>query len=212
MFDAPVLRRSVIMAAPLLMIAFSLVHGLDWVIMHGMHDDYEAFLEYIVQIRARWLAVHVAGLVLFPLLGVAIWWMLPPDGWATRVSQVGIAGYIVLYSAFDAIAGIGSAVLADYRQGLPEEQRGVVDGAIWALMGESDPTFYLAESASYAWLIGTIAAAVALWRNYGWRVSVPLVLGAAVFFESHFPPFGAIAGGLLAVAAWQFLRRARQLA
>ena len=192
------------------MIAFSLVHGLDWVLMHGMHEDYDAFLAYIVQIRQRWLAVHVAGLVLFPLLGVAIWWMLPPDRWASRVSQVGLAGYIVLYSAFDAIAGIGSAVLADYRQGLPEDQRSAVDGAIWSLLGESDPTYYLAETASYAWLLGTLAAAVALWPAHGWRVAVPLVLGGAVFFESHFPPFGAIAGALLTIAAWQFLRLTRR--
>lgn len=126
MFDSPVVRRSVILAAPLLMIVFSLVHGLDWVLMHGMHDDYEAFLEYIVQIRARWLAVHVAGLVLFPLLGVAIWWMLPPDRWATRISQVGLAGYIVLYSAFDAIAGIGSAVLAESRTPARARRSGVL--------------------------------------------------------------------------------------
>jgi hypothetical protein len=36
-------------------------------------------------------------------------------------------------------------------------------------------------------------------------VVVPLALGGTALFYSHFPPFGAIAGTMLAVAAWQFL-------
>lgn len=125
--ESSALRRAVIVAAPVALIVFSLAHGADWLVMHGMHDeDYDAFLEYIVQIRGRWLAVHVAGLALFPLLGVAVWWMLPRGRWASRLSRMGLAAYIVLYSAFDAIAGIGSSVAAEYRQGLPPDQRHAV--------------------------------------------------------------------------------------
>ena len=127
--ESSALRRAVIVAAPVALIVFSLAHGADWLVMHGMHDeDYDAFLEYIVQIRGRWLAVHVAGLALFPLLGVAVWWMLPRGRWASRLSRMGLAAYIVLYSAFDAIAGIGSSVAAEYRQGLPPDQRHAVTG------------------------------------------------------------------------------------
>lgn len=198
-------RRLVVLGAPLVLIAFSLAHGLDWLVMHGMHEDYDAFIQYIVDIRARWLAVHVVGLVLFPLLGVAIWWMLPPSRIASRVSQVGLALYIVLYAAFDAIAGIGSAVVADYRVGVPADDQPVIDGVMWALLGEADATFYLSEVASYAWALGTGAAAVSLWRERGWRVALPLALGGLAMTYSHFPPFGAIAGAMLSMAAWQFL-------
>lgn len=202
-------KNAIIVVAPLTLIVFSLAHGLDWLVMHGMnHENYDAFIQYIVDIRGRWLAVHLVGLLLFPLLGVAIWLMLPPDRIASRISQVGLAVYIVLYSAFDAVAGIGGAVLAGYREGLPPAERPTVNGAIWSLMGEADATAYLAEAATYGWELGVLGAIVALCQDRGWRralrIAVPLVLGGAAFAQSHFPPYGAVAGVLLAIAAWQF--------
>ena len=174
--------------------------------MHGLNDeDYDAFIKYIVDVRGRWLAVHLAGLVIFPLVGIAVCWMLPPGRLASHISRLALVPYMVLYTAFDAIAGIGTAIVAGYRQGLPVDQQPIADGIMWSLMGESDPAFYLAEVASYAWAVGTAAAAVALLQERRWRVALPLVLGGAVFFHSHFPPFGAISGALLAIAAWQFL-------
>jgi len=72
-------KNAIIVGAPLTLIVFSLAHGLDWLVMHGMNDEnYDAFIEYIVDIRGRWLAVHLIGLFLFPLLGIAIWLMLRP--------------------------------------------------------------------------------------------------------------------------------------
>lgn len=198
-------QRLVVIAAPLALIVFSLAHGLDWLVMHGMHEDYDAFIQYIVDIRARWLAVHIVGLVLFPLVGLAVWWMLPRSRPASGVSRAGLAVYIVLYAAFDAIAGIGSAIVADFRAGMPPDDQPPFDAVMWALLGEADATFYLAEIASYAWALGTGAAAVALWQERGWRVALPLALGGAAMFYSHFPPFGAIAGAMLSIAAWQFL-------
>jgi hypothetical protein len=202
-------KNAIIVGAPLALIVFSLAHGLDWIVMHGMNDEnYDAFIQYIVDIRGRWLAVHLIGLLLFPLLGVAIWLMLPSGRIASRISQVGLAVYIVLYSAFDAVAGIGGAVLAGYREGVPSAERPTVDGAIWALMGEADATAYLAEAATYGWELGVLGAVVALCQDRGWRqglrIAVPLSLGGAAFAQSHFPPFGAVAGALLAIAAWQF--------
>ena len=200
---------AIIVGAPLALIVFSLAHGLDWLVVHGMNDEnYDEFIQYIVDIRGRWLAVHLVGLLLFPLLGVAIWLMLPPGRIASRISEVGLAVYIVLYSAFDAVAGIGGAVLAGYREGLPSAERPTVNGAIWSLMGEADAAAYLSEVATYGWEVGVLGAVVALCQDRGWRrglrIAVPLVLGGAGFAQSHFPPYGAVAGVLLAIAAWQF--------
>lgn len=208
------MKNAVILGAPLALIVFSLAHGVDWLVMHGMNDEnYDAFIQYIVDIRGRWLAVHVVGLVLFPLLGVAIWLMLPAGRIASRISQVGLAVYIVLYAAFDAVAGIGGAVLAGYREGLPEAERPTVNGAIWALMGEADATAYLAEAATYGWELGVLGAAAAACQDRGWRrglrIAVPLLLGGAAFAQSHFPPYGAVAGVGLAIAAWQFFATSR---
>jgi hypothetical protein len=195
----------VVLGAPLLLIPFSLAHGLDWLVMHGMHEDYDAFLQYIVDIRVRWLWVHVVGLVLFPLVGLSVWWMLPSSRIASRISRAGLTVYIVVYAAFDAIAGIGSAVVAEHRVSVPVESRPLIDGVMWSLLGEADPTYYLGEVASYAWLMGSGAAAVALWQETGWRVALPLLAGGVAMTYSHFPPFGAVAGAFLSIAAWQFI-------
>ena len=64
---------------------------------------------------------------------------------------------------------------------------------------------YLAEAATYGWELGAV---VALCQDRGWhrglRIAAPFVLGGAAFAQSHFPPFGAEAGVLLAIAAWQY--------
>ena len=203
-------QRLVVLGAPLMLVPFSLAHGLDWLVMHGMHEDDGAFIQYIVDIRGRWLVVHLVGLVLFPLLGLAVWWMLPSSRIASRVSRAGLAVYIVLYAAFDAVAGIGSAIVADFRAGMPTDDQPPFDAVMWALLGDADATSYLAGVASYAWALGTGAAAVALWQERGWRVALPLALGGAAMFYSHFPPFGAIAGAMLSIAAWQFLTHRNQ--
>lgn len=207
--ESHLVRRTVIAAGPVLLVLFSLAHGVDWLVMHGMHDDWAAFLSYIVRIRKRWLVVHIIGLVVFPLLGVAVWLMLPQGRLSTRVSQAGLTAYIVLYAAFDAIAGIGSAVVAEYREGLPEGQRPLIDGVIWSLLGEATATRYLGELASAAWVLGALAGAVAITRQHGWGVGVPLALGGMVLYHSHFPPYGTVAGVLISVSAWLYLRRTR---
>jgi len=65
-----------------------------------------------------------------------------------------------------------------------------------------------AEVATYGWELGVLGAVVAICQHRGWhqglRIAVPLVLGGAAFAQSHFPPFGAVAGVFLAIAAWQF--------
>lgn len=62
-----------------------------------------------------WTTMHLALLVLFPLIGVAIWVLLRSDktwlGWAGRVVA---AAFAILYDGLDAVAGVatGTIVLA----------------------------------------------------------------------------------------------------
>ena len=197
-------KRLVIITAPVLLVGFSLAHGLDWVMAHGMSEfDPHGFLEWMTSIRRRWLWVHVAGLALFPLFGIAVWWMLPADGFASHVSRVALAAYIILYAAFDSLVGIGSAVLLDYRAGAPVEEHSVVDNVIWHLMGSDIPGLF-GNIVSVSWAAGLLAAAVALWRQHGWRVSLPLAGAGGLMGWSHFPPHGTAAGVLFGVAVWQY--------
>ena len=89
------------------------------------------------------------------------------------------------YIAVDAVLGIGSAILIDYREGLPLEARAGVDGAIEALFFAPSVIDWLDQGASLALKIGALTAALAVWRDFGWRVSVPLaVRGISACTES----------------------------
>ena len=92
-----------------------------------------------------------------------------------------------------------------HREGLLPSDRAGVDGAFEALLFAPSAIDWLDQGASIAWEIGALAAALALWRDYGWRVSVPLASAAYLLAKSHFPPSGAIAGLALGIAVWQYL-------
>ena len=65
-------------------------------------------MQHLTNIQGRWLVAHVAGLALFPLLGMTIWWMLPPAA-REPVSSVALIPYMPLYIALDAVLGSGQA-------------------------------------------------------------------------------------------------------
>ena len=70
----------VVFSTPLGLIAFSLSHGtLSWSeTQHLRSAGLDEWIQHLTNIRGRWLAAHIGGVALFPLLGVTIWWMLPP--------------------------------------------------------------------------------------------------------------------------------------
>src|SRR6266536_1556203 len=201
-------QRLAMVAAPLLLLVFSLLHGVDFLISHGVGvPDADQWVQYLSTVRGRWLALHVAGLALFPLLAVAVWCMLPVDGMASRLSRWALAVYVVLYPAFDALVGIGSSILLRQREGLSGSDRAVLDSVIKNLSFDfSGPKFWLTAAASLAWGTGVVAAAVVLWRKWDWRVGLPLAVAGVAMSVDHMPPFGAVAGLMLGMAVWQLLR------
>jgi hypothetical protein len=193
----------------LLLFVFSVLHGGDELVAHGMPEP-DAWVAYLASIPGRWLALHLVGLGMVPLLGLAVWWMLPPGRRASRVSQVALAAYLVLHPAFDALVGIGSSILIRYRATLPVADRLVLDPVIKDLFFDYSGTANaLAAVASLAWGVGAIAAAVALWRDGAWRVGLPLAIAGAAMTVSHAAPFGTLAAVTLGVAIWQWLARER---
>jgi len=194
---------------PILLVVFSLLHGTDFLMSHGIGmPNGDEWVRYLSSISGRWLALHVAGLAVFPLLGIVVWRMLPAHGTASRVSRVALALYVVLYPAFDALVGIGSSILIRYRGTLSVTDRAVIDPVIKGLFFDfASPARWLAAAASLAWGTGVIAAAVALWRESGWQVGLPLALAGVAMALDHMPPFGVVAGLTLGIAVWQFLLR-----
>src|SRR5262245_3594608 len=189
------------------LVAFSLSHGtLSWSeTQHLRHAGLDEWIQHLTNIQGRWLAAHISGIALFPLIGTTIWWMLPQRGIFSSVSRVALIVYVPLYIAVDAVLGIGSSILIHYREGLAPADRVGVNGAFEALFFAPSAIDWLDQGASIALEIGALAAALALWRDYGWRVALPLASAGYVLAQSHFPPYGAIAGLALGIAVWQHL-------
>ena len=200
-------KRIAMIATPLGLIAFSLSHGtLSWSeTQHLRSAGLDEWIQHLTNIRGRWLAAHIGGVALFPLIGMTIWWMLPPRGIVSSISKVALIVYVPLYVAVDAVLGIGSSILINYREGLAPSDRAGADGAFEALFFAPSAIDWLDRGASMALQIGALAAALALWRDYGWRVSLPLATAGYVLAQSHFPPYGAMAGLALGIAVWQYL-------
>jgi hypothetical protein len=198
-------------SAPIGLIAFSLSHGtLSWSeTQHLANAGLDEWIQHLTSIRGRWLAAHIGGVFLFPLVGMTIWWMLPPRGTLSSVSRGALIVYVPLSIAVDAVLGIGSSILIGYREGLAASERAGVNGAVEALFFAPSAIDWLDQGASIALQVGALAAALAVWRDYGWRVSAPLALAGYVLARSHFPPYGAIAGLALGIAVWQYLVRTR---
>lgn len=200
-------------SAPLALVAFSFLHGsFSWAETQHLHTaSNDEWIQHLSNIKDRWLVIHVAGVFLFPLLALTVWWMLPSRGVACRISQAALAAYGPLYIAVDAVLGIGSGILIHYRDALPPTERAGAESALIALFFEPSAIDWLDQGASLAWRVGVFAAAIAVWPTSGWRVSLPLAVAAWALGKSHFPPLGEVAGLALLVAVWMHLRVERPL-
>jgi hypothetical protein len=200
-------KRIAMLSAPVALIVFSFLHGrVSWAETQHLHTaSNEEWIQHLSDIKEQWLAIHIAGVFLFPLLGLTVWWMLPLRGIASRISQAALVVYVPLYIAVDAVLGIGSAILIHYRDRLPITERAAADQALAALFFEPSAIDWLDQGASLAWRIALFAAAIAVWRTNGWRLSLPLVVAGWTLSKSHFPPLGEVAGLALLVAVWVHL-------
>jgi len=194
-------RRVAMVAAPVGLVAFSLSHGtLSWSeTRHLQSAGLEEWIQHLTSIQARWLAAHIGGVALFPLIGMTIWWMLPQRGIVSSVSRVALIVYVPLYVAVDAVLGIGSSILIHYREGLAPSDRAGVDVRSRPLFVAPSAIDWLDRGASIALEIGALAAALALLATVRLACVDAAGRGGCVLAQSHYPLYGAIAGLALGV-------------
>jgi hypothetical protein len=167
----------------------------------------------------RWLTVHYAQVVLFPLAAMgAVTLVQGISGFAAGLCRAAMFVFACTYVAFDTAAGIVTGVLVAAAQatGSPEAWRPVIM-TIWThpvVGGAPGTTPLLAVVGSFAWLVGGLAAAFALRRARASWATVTLTAAAAlglVVFKTHAWPGGPITFGALAAAgASRSWERARQ--
>ncbi len=159
-----------------------------------------------------WHTLHFILLVLFPLLGVNLWWLLSGFSglmvWTARA--LGLV-YIAFYGALDVLAGIGTGVVV---MRAPEANSPELSETVRWLFAQGNQFSLIGV---WAFLVACVLTSVILVNHVG-RFALPgavLLCGAAYpFLGSHiYFPVGVasmvlIAGGF-ALLVWAKLRWAR---
>lgn len=145
-----------------------------------------------------WFILHLLQLPLFGLLGLAVILLVKNlQGWAATISRIGIAFFIVFYTALDSIMGIAGGVLIRSARDLSPNIQifaskqfnvllldPIVGGSTFSLVG---------ILGGGGWAIGVIAAAIALGRAGASRLSLVLLIASGILFGiAHVPPTGPL--------------------
>ena len=177
--------------------------GVVTVLHPNVADD-----DVYMSLRGRvspWLAVHLAQLVLIPLVAAAVWLLvdrLEPN--AARASRIALVPFVAFYSAYDAAVGLATGVLV-----LQDADPAVVQRYWDERTALDGPVFSVALAGSVAWLAALLFAALAAHRAAAGRMPVALLALAGVALAVDHPfPTGTIAMVALALAAFTLARRA----
>jgi hypothetical protein len=117
--------------------------------------------------------------------------------------------FVVFYSAWEVLQGIGVGILANELNGLPQAQPAlredlVQDFAEHALIG---PFGVFGSIGSMGLIVAAIAAGFALYRQAGAPVSVPILLAiSGLLITVHPPPYGPTGLALFIVAVLLYVR------
>jgi hypothetical protein len=176
--------------------------------------DGDEFYPIVREQVTAWMIVHIGTLVLVPLLAGVVYLLLRGvDGVAALVSRIALAVFAVFYTAWEVLIGLGTGILVDQVNSLPEAERATGAKLVESFTDSSlIRTFELIGD--FAWLIAVVAAGVALFRraNAGSSVAVVLLLVvSAVPIAWHVPPFGP-AGLALFILAMLLVLRGRSSA
>jgi hypothetical protein len=195
-------------------LAFLIGVPLAWAVLLLFHPDGAGDQIYLdVQDNVtRFLVVHIGMVLFIPLMAVVIYLLLRGvEGTAAWVSRIALVPFVVFYSAWEVLQGIGVGILANELKGLPETSEAlraelVQDFAEHPLIG---PFGVFVSLGSMGLIVAAIAAGVALYRHAGAPVSVAVLLGISGFLITvHPPPYGPI-GLVIFVVAVVILIRSR---
>jgi hypothetical protein len=197
------LRRLLLIVPPLLLAGVEVLHPQPEPTTQAMLD------------ASTWFAAfHVIQLALIGLVALSV--LLLADGFgraATWVTRLSVGTFMVFFSAYDAIAGIGTGLAMRSARGLSATQQDGVLAVVkdWPALG---PVFALGILGTLGWFVAVGALALAARRQGASRsVWISLALAAVFLLGGHPFPFGTLAFGFLAVAAavheWGRLGRRR---
>ena len=193
-------------------LAFLIGVPLLWAILLLFHPGGEGDQIYL-DVRdnvTRFLVVHVGMMIFIPLMAVVIYLLLRGvEGTAAWVSRIALVPFVVFYSAWEVLQGIGVGILANELNGLPQADLAlredlVQDFAEHPLIG---PFSVFGSIGSMGLIVAAIAAGIALYRHAGAPVSVPILLAiSGLLITVHPPPYGPTGLALFIVAVLLYVR------
>jgi hypothetical protein len=167
----------------------------------GLHDEV-----------GRWLFIHCAQLVLAPFVAFTVWTILRGITSApATLSRAALAVWLVFFSAYDSLAGIGTGVLVAEANNVAGEQHdGLVTAADFFWDNHLSGTVsWWGVVATIAWPVVAVAAAVALHRDRSGRVTVAATaVSGLIALHAGLPAMV----GFTALAVAVVLRRREQAA
>jgi hypothetical protein len=157
-----------------------------------------------------YLGIHLVQLVLILLVAWGIWLLVKDlPGRAAKVARVAILPFAIVYSAFDAIAGVAIGIIVREANGLSA----VEGAAVQRVFDDSDGVTEAITAAFWAgggltWFVMALAAALAVKPIGGLGPTLLMAIGAAIFAVGHpFPP-GPIGIALFGLGfLWLEIRR-----
>jgi hypothetical protein len=158
----------------------------------------------------RFLVVHIGMMLFIPLMAVVVYRLLRGvEGTAAWVSRIALVPFVVFYSAWEVFQGIGVGILVNELNGLPQAEPAlredlVQDFAEHVLIG---PFGVFGSLGSMGLVVAALAAGVALYRQAGAPVSVPVLVAiSGLLITVHPPPYGPTGLALFIVAVLLYVR------
>ena len=189
--DHTLLRPLVLLGTPL---AFA--------ILEIFHPEQPGNASEAVEQGVWFMWFHIIQVPLIGLIALAVYLLTDGlEGRAVMVSRWAIGVFAVLFSAYDAAAGIGTGYALRGAQGLSAEGQAAVYEVVKNLPLFSLP-FGLSIVGTLAWAVALVAAAIALRRAGAPRGPFVLLVLAGVFLMGGHPyPAGTLAFGCFFLAA-----------
>jgi hypothetical protein len=194
-------------------LAFLIGVPLLWAVLLLFHPGGEgtevSYSELQDEVTA-WMVVHIGMMIFIPLFAAVVYLLLRGvEGTAAQISRIALVPFVVFYSAWEALQGMGVGILVNEVNGLSGTER--------ATGAELVPDFadnilirnfgVFGSIGSLALITAAIAAGVALRGHAGAPFSVAALLGISGFLiTAHPPPFGPAGLALFIVAVLLFVR------
>ena len=182
-----------------------------WAILllfHPIGGEQETFYPTIDGNVVAWQAVHVGMGVFVALFAIAIFVLLRGvEGVAATISRVGLVVFAIFYAAFEITLGVGTGILTDNLNSLPEAEQAP---AVEQLEAYADSGLITAFTfiGSIGLAMALVGAAVALRNAYELGLaSIALIVLSVPLIAIHEPPFGPVGLAMFIIAVVLFVRQ-----